>query len=280
MIKKLLLLLLSLSLVCACVKFSPIQLTRTLPNDIAERNNLIETAQWRSHLDDLVGAVLLESEDPQEGRIYSVSAGKFIASDATPVFSTFSETEGKLIEIIIDNKADAKLQYLALGSATLGAEEKLLFHYCDVSDVWIKYEQIDLEALKREAERVTDPTIKNRWFIQGALLSAIQKKVFTKVSGGLSKTVTGVGFSAEGGIYHSTSTFTKDYAIHLTLRHIDLFREPKNVEQQMGQYLVRRETEIEEKQFNAMLIKRPLAQKELALVVQRGLWINKLRKID
>lgn len=267
-----------LSFVCACVKFSPTEITRVLPSDIAERNNLIQTAQWREHLDELVGGILIETVDAQGTQQFTIGIRRFLKPNEKPVFRTYSESDGKLLEFIIDNKADAKLQILAFGGANIGAEQKMLFHYSDVSDVWLNDGQFDTAALRNEANQSTDPSIKNRWFIQGALLSTIQKKIFTKVQGGLNRTVTGIGFSAEGQIYHSTSTFTKDYAIHLTLRHLDLFRGTEAQVQQKTAYFVRRERPAEKTRFSQILRQKPLPDAELRLVLPEGLWIEKLKR--
>jgi len=276
--KKCLVLLVSLSLISACVRFSPMEITRVLPNDIADRNNVIQTAQWREHLDELVGAILIETEDAQGTKQFTVGIERYLNPNEKPAFRTYSESEGKLLEIITDNQADAKLQILAFGDVNITAEQKMLFQYSDVSDVWLKDGQFNIDALRNEANRSTDPTVKNRYFIQGALLSTMQKKLFTKVQGGLSKTVTGIGFSAEGKIYHSTSVFTKDYAIHLTLRDLDLFKGTDAEVQEIKPYLIKKETAKELQLFDEVLKRKPLPAKKLKLLQPKGLWIEKLKK--
>ncbi len=280
MVKRCLYLLVVFSLLSGCVKFSPTAVVRTLPNDIADRNNLLPTAQLREHMEELIGAILIEIEDPTGQLNYELSTQKYLTSDAKPVLKSYSENEGTMVDILIDNKADVKLQALAFGGASLGAEQKMQFLYSDVADVWINDQYFDNQALRNEANRTVPNNIRNRWLIQGTLLSSIQTKTFTKVSGGLTKTVVGTGISAEGEVYSSASAFTKDFALHLTLRHIDLFKGTDQEVQQTRFYFTKTDSRQERALFDQMIKSHPLPAAKLALLLKKGLMIKSINKTN
>jgi len=220
--KKLLSLTLVSLVLSGCVSFTETQLVRDLPNDIANRNNIIPTAEWKYELAQLAGSVLVERETPVDGSKYYFSK-RIIKASTEPEAKAIPE--GVLIELITDNKADAKLKLLAAGGVDISGEQKIEFRYIDSARVFIKYEDIDLPSVIAEANKSAGPNVKNRWYVQGALLSVTQRKVFTKVQGVLQKTVSGSGFEADSDIYSSNSKATKDYAIHLTLRRLDDFKD-------------------------------------------------------
>lgn len=222
MIKKFILLTALVFLMCGCITFTQTDITTTIPRDIKIRNNFFPTAEWKYELAELAGSILVERKEPVDGQKYYLSK-RIIKPGTEPTIEAIPD--GLLIEIIVDDSADTKLKTISIGNIALGAKKKMAFTYSDASRVFIKYQDLDITAIIAEANKEPGPNTENRWFIQGALLSLIQRKIYNEAKGGISTNLIGSAFKAEGNIYHKASKTTKDYAIHLTLRDLDEFIE-------------------------------------------------------
>jgi hypothetical protein len=213
------------SMVWGCVSFADSTVEHSLPNDIAARNTFLPTATWKRHLGELAGSILSEMEQGGANDLWQLSTDRYLKSGAVLEETMIPPDEGLLIEVLTDNKADARLSLLAFGSASIGAKEKMSFTYRDTTEVFAPGSSLDLDRLRSEAGKPNPPGVKARYVIQAALLSSIQRKKYTEVEGTFKKTVNGSGIGADGSIYSSDARLTHDYAIHLTLRKLSSFQE-------------------------------------------------------
>ncbi len=209
-----------------CVTFADMQVDKIPSQEIARRNNFIPTAEWRRHLGQLVGTILLEkTAGAPEDRW--VLGSRFIKAGKEPIITLVPKDQGVLAQFLIDNSADVTLKALGVGSGSLSGKQKMSFTYADSADAFISFEDIDRDALRAEANKPMPAGVTKRYFIQAALLADIQRRLFTEVSGGLTKTVAGDGIGADGKVYSSNTKFVQDYSIHLTLRDLDDFKGEK-----------------------------------------------------
>lgn len=209
----------------SCVSFTDAQVTRSIPRDIADRNTFMPTATWKRHLSELGGSILYEMT-PGSNEAYELSTLRVLKSGTRPVETIIPPDEGVLLEVLIDSSASANLKAIGVGNAGLSAKEKMSFTYRDVSEVFIPSSDWDRTALSAEAKKPMPKGVTRRYYIQAALLSGIQRKKYSEVSGTFKKAVDGTGIGADGEIYSSSDTFSQDYAIHLTLRDLAEFADP------------------------------------------------------
>jgi len=218
--KKISYLLLAISL-SSCVSFTSTPIITHLPKDIADRNNYLNTADWKYELAELAGSILILYKTPVDGKMYDLGK-RIINKNLEPKVEII--TGGEIAKYLIDNHVEEKLKVIGLGDVQLSNKDKVEFTYTDTTRVFIKQIDWDYQALKEEANKNFGANIEARYFIQGALLSSIQRKKYSEVNSGLTTIIEGTGLKAGGKIYSSNSAIEKDFTIHLTLRNLDDFK--------------------------------------------------------
>lgn len=210
-------------LVClsGCMTFTETEITKALPNDIAQRNNYVPTAEWKYELGELAGSILIERKTQVDGKLFYLGE-RIIKNQTEPEVKAISD--GQLIRMYIDNSADAKLKIIGLGGVDLDVKKKMEFTYTDSSRAFIKQSDWDKSALTVEANKPLKNNEKAKYFIQGVLLSLLQRQEYSYAGSKTNATVNGSGMQVDSSIYSSSGVLTKDYAIHLTLRDLSDFK--------------------------------------------------------
>lgn len=198
-----------------CTTFTEQPVITEVPNDIKDRNNYLPTAQWKYELTELAGSVLVKyKKADQDGKLWDVK-DRIIKSGTEPQKTSISD--GELLTRLVDNRADAKLKAIGIGGASLSNKQKMEFTFSDARRVFIPSGDFDREALKKEAEKPLKDNEEAKYYVRGALLSVIQRRIFTEIEGSILKNIATSGLKADGKLYNSETNHTKDFAIHLTL---------------------------------------------------------------
>ena len=197
----------------SCVTFSPIDIDTTLPNDIKNRMLYKDTAQWKYHLDELVGSIIYEKDNGE----YSI--GKRIIKDGTKLVKDPLDL-AQAYHLFINDKADASLSMLAFAGGSISQEQKAEIKIVDILSYFIVYNDFDLGNIKKEFNLPLPKGYKNRYYIQGAILSSVTKNIYQSATKGINTHIVGTGISADGSIYSGSikSVEAPDFFIGITVR--------------------------------------------------------------
>jgi len=214
----LLLYLITQTAACATT-FKPLP-NQELPDVLKQRTLLKNYSTYQDDISSLVGHIL--NVKKENGACPHEKQHVFDAVDMSRKVYLNNGTELKpktLSRVIYEAKVDLNTenQYnQIIGSIDFGDAQALEFIVTDVQSV-IAGEQLNQSALDSISPMPDD--VCERFIINGAILSIINYKKYTKISS--KYTVTGTAFGIGGNVYSSDSTFQTDFLLGLEMLNVD-----------------------------------------------------------
>lgn len=191
------------------VKVGNTTLNAPLPKDLTNRVFWDQTDLFKFNLDQLTGSIIY-SEDTTE----AFTRGPRIVNEKFPLQIKVID-KGLRYHEKVDKGFDASLKLL-LFSGNIAENQVVEITITDLCYVFMEYEKIPIDSLLKVAKAISSGA--KKYYIQGALLTSIEEKFHSKVSG--NATLAGSVFGANGKAYKENEKFTQDFRISLTL--IDL----------------------------------------------------------
>jgi hypothetical protein len=195
---------------------------KELPKDFTNRVFWNQTDLFKYNLDQLTGSIIYT--DPSTGNFERATR----VVDAKSQLQIKSIEKGLLYHSKIDNRFNADLKLFIL-SAEMANEQVIDITISDILAVFINHDKIPMEEVLKASKNIK--TSGKVYYIQGALLTSIEKKYNSKISS--EGSITGTVFATNGSLYNEDIATSSDFRISLTLldlSQISFFKGSKNLE--------------------------------------------------
>jgi hypothetical protein len=197
------------------VSFKSVPLNTALPENFKKRTLYPHTDIFRFKLPELAGSVLYRHG---EGGDFERGA-RVVKTGYTAVLEPIKEDQMQVYSSKIDRGAAVQGSYLVF-AAGISDEQTADIDVRDTSLVFIKSDDFPLDQLRAEALKPNPIPNTHRYWVQGALLTAITVNNYVKISANASAVV-GETFGAKGNVYNKQGATQHDYWISLELVDLD-----------------------------------------------------------
>ncbi len=205
---------------CACtagIRYGNGPYDTTLPKDFVNRVLYSDTGIPKYRLDYLVGSILVcSSPSGSKEEVCELSFDRILKADTAPE-ATAAKTD--IYHSLITQGAAVQGSYLAF-AANFKVDQVASVTISDTTLLAVKADDVPVDQIRSYAAAHPPAGGQTRWWIEGALLSVIDRQDSTKIDSNASG-VLGSTAGVKGSVYHIEEVSSKDFAIAIFRRNID-----------------------------------------------------------
>lgn len=201
---------------CAGVRFADEGINKGLPEDWKNRIVYKQTDILKYDISQIPGQILFCTDVAEGEKDCKIQVDRYVKNGTGVLIKT---PEAIVYNSKIDSKASAQGSYLAF-AAQIQAGHVEEVSITDSIVVYYKFEDVPIAELKRYAATVSSPPGVKRYWIQGALLSTINRNSLTEIDAD-AKSVIGNTAGVSGKVYNKGITIQNDYRLSFLLADLD-----------------------------------------------------------
>ena len=200
------------------VKFASQSVNRALPGDYANRTRISNSADYRFHMEQNIGAII--EPDPSSPGQYRLAAASVIRpANATITEEVLAKDDNQVFHGKITSEGSLSGNYAVVG-VSLSAKQAVEISIVDIARAEIQTPSIPVDALRNFAK--TKGPQKQYW-IKSLLLSRVLRQDFDEESA--NATGSGPAFGVDAKVYHTQSDQSQDYNLTAVLIDLDTYKD-------------------------------------------------------
>ena len=153
-----------------------ITLTQASPDELKQRNVYLPEKAFNYELDELTGAVLVQYQQPVDGKRWAISR-----QITTPGVALRNQPMIKPVrfEGFVAKPKEKLLRALAYGAPNKKGEALTHFAYSDIRSLSIDMEQLNTKALTEEANLPKQENVQAKYYVTAATLGVVHRRALS-----------------------------------------------------------------------------------------------------